>query len=607
MYNKSAGNSILAQYAIHRLYNNSAPDDLYIAAQQELSQIATRNPPGIWGVFTTIHRSAEQKLKNWPEDIHGCLGHYQINPIQIMNPKEVLKQINGLIIGTANNDDRRNYFKRPFQQDADARIEVSIMHGELLLINPQTGQLTKSGKKFNNQEFGLVVLDPQTGYTATYLPGVFPSMTTWQELTKQLSNKAGIPATNNAMLGTQKRKPNKTNAKPAKTNNKTQKQQTTTKWLSYKTTISSCTQSEYLLGRKYAISTLARINSGLTDLIISSANQNPGREIPYEVHTHDLSGKKTVIFDDKQYVRNISMCLDMQSMYDLLQKTNHPGAKKDNPLSEINLDQYLKIFETTPVQDLARNPELAQASAHALGLATHLGKKDLAARLYNFLFQRAKEHKLEPVFEWGQVLISLAGYIYNQQLGKFPAKKEKQKQNKLYLDAYELLSRELAITPTGPVLGSNQAIDDIFKLNWHAQFIVSLMPLIDYQFGTIELDRWLDELLTGYSDKLLKLFVSANELIITRIIPDLQERETNYLAVAFECLSVANSGMPLIQPDYKPDTETKNNLTALIFELQKRYDERTGTYKFISKTGTGQSTARLDITGHVINGLKNMG
>jgi hypothetical protein len=603
MHNKSPGDSILAKYAIHRLYNNSAPDDLYTAAQQELSQIATRNPPGIWGVFTTIHRSAEQKLKTWPEDIHGCIGHYQINPVKTMTPKEVLKQINGLIIGTANNDDRRNYFKRPFQQDADARIEVSIMHGELLPINSNTGQIQKLNKKFNNKfnnkEFGLVVLDPQTGLTATYLPGVFPSTTTWQEFTKQLSNKAGIPATNNAMLGTQKRK-------PAKTNNKTQKQ-TTTKWFAYKTTISSCTQSDYLLTRKYAISTLARINTGLTDLIISSANQNPGREIPYEVRRSiesATSSNKQVIFDDKQYVRNLSMCLDMQSMYDLLSRTNK-AAKIDNPLSGINQDQYLKTFDTTPVQDLARNPELAQAAAHALGLATQLGKKDLAVRLYNFLFRRAKEHVLEPVFEWGQVLISIAEYIYQQQLGKFPAKKEKQ--NKLYLDAYQLLSRELASMTLGPVLGSNHAIDDIFKLNWHTQFIVSLMPLIDYQFGTKELDGIQDELLAGYSDKLPKLLFNANELIVTRIIPDLQNTETNYLAVAFECLSVANSGMQLISPDYKPDAETENNLTALLFELQKRYDERTGTYKFISKTGTVQSTARLDITGHVINGLKNMG
>lgn len=600
---------ILAQYAIHRLYNNSAPEYLYTAAHQELSQISMRNPPGIWGVFTTIHRSPAQKLKTWPEDIHGCIGHYQINPVKTMTPKEVLKQIDGLIIGTANDDDRRNYFPRPYQQDADARIEVSIMHGELLPINPQTGQLTKSGKKFNNQEYGLVVLDQQTGQSATYLPGVFPSMTTWPELTKQLSAKAGIqPARNNAMLGTQKRKPSKTNNKSV---NKTQKQNLNSdtsgrKWFAYKTTISSCTQSEYLLGRKYAISMLARINTGLTDLIVSSANDNPGREIPYEVHTQDSSEKKTVIFDDQQYVRNISMCLDMQSMYNLLQKTNHTSAKIDSPLSVINLEQYLKKFDITPDQDLDRNPELSQSAAHALGLATQLGKKDLAARLYNFLFQRATEHKLEPVFEWGQVLISLARYIHRQQLGKYPSNEKKQKQNKLYLDAYQLLSGELAVMTTGPVLGSNPTEDDIFKLNWHVQFIVSLMPLIDYQFGTDELDRWQDELLAGYSDKLPKLLVSANELITTRIIPDLANTETNYLAVAFECLSVAVSGMPLISPEYKQDQQTKNNLTVLIFELQSRYDARTGTYKFITPTGTEQSTARLDITGHVINGLLSM-
>jgi hypothetical protein len=599
-----SGNSILAQYAIHRLYNNSAPQYLYTSAQQELTQISTRNAPGIWGVFTTIHRSANQKLKTWPEDIHGCIGHYQINPFKPMTTQEVLKQIDGLIVSTATTDDRRNYLPRPFQQDADARIEVSIMCGPLLPINPQNGQIQKSGKNFNNQEYGLVVLDQRTGMSATYLPGVFPSTTTWPELTKQLSGKAGIPSETKATLGTQKRKLAKTNNKSA---NKTQKQQTiTTKWFAYKTTISSCTQSEYLLSRKYAISELMRINTGLTDLIVSTSSQNPGREIPYEVRTQDLSGKKKVIFDDRQNVRNLSMVLDIQRLYARLStssKTQTQIGIPENPLEEINLDQYLKIFDTTSDQELAKNQELAQAAAHALGLAIHLGKKDLAVRLYNFLFQRAKEHKLEPVFEWGQVLIAIAGYIHRQQLGKYFGKTEKQKQNKLYLDAYELLSGELSDMPSGPVLGSTPEIDDIFKLNWHTQFIVSLLPLIDYMFGTEELSRWQDELLMGYSDKLPKLLGLANVLITSRILPDLPKTETNYLAVAFECLSIASAGMPLIQPDYKPDQQTKNNLIALIFELHKRYDERTGTYKFITPTETDQTIARLDISGHVINSL----
>lgn len=600
---------ILAQYAIHRLFNNVVPQYLYTAAQQELTQISTRNPPGIWGVFTTIHRSANQKLKTWPEDIHGCIGHYQINPFKPMTVREVLKQIAELITSTANNDDRRNYFLRPLPQDADARIEISIMCSPLLPINSNTGLIQKLNKKFNNHEFGLIVLDRQTGQSATYLPGVFPSTTKWQELTKQLSGKAGIqPTRNNAMLGTQKRKLTNTNYKY---NNKTQKLNATIntnwqKWFAYRTTTSELIQAEYLLSKEYKLNQLADINNRLTDLIISAIPQNPGHEIPYEVRIQDSSKKTTVIFDDEQYVRNISMVLEMQRLYARLstaRKTQIQIRIPENPLNKIDLDQYLTIFETTPDQELTRNPELAQATAHALGLATHLGKKDLAARLYNFLFQRAKEHKLEPVFEWGQVFISITEYIFNQQLGKYPSKKEKQKQNKLYLDAYQLLSGELADMTTGPVLGSNPVTDDIFKLNWHVQFVVSLMPLIDYQFGTNELDRWQDELLAGYLDKLPKLLGSANELITTRLIPDLPNTETNYLAVAFECVSVAVSGMPLIQPNYKPDTQTKNNLSALIFELQSRYDERTGTYKFITPTGTGQSKARLDITGHIINGL----
>ena len=91
----------------------------------------------------TIHRSPEQALKDWPQDIHGCLGYYQINPVKPMTAKETLSQIAGLVVGTNTTDDRRNYFKRPVEQDSGARIEVSIMHGGLMPINPSTEQITR--------------------------------------------------------------------------------------------------------------------------------------------------------------------------------------------------------------------------------------------------------------------------------------------------------------------------------------------------------------------------------------------------------------------------------------------------------------------------------
>ena len=188
---RSNQSQTLAKYAIHRLFHNASPETLYTDSINELTQIATKSAP-VWGVFTTIHRSPEQALKDWPLDIHGCLGYYQINHVKPMTAKETLSQIAGLVARTNTEDDRRNYFKRPAVQDSGARIEISIMHGSLMPINPSTGQITRLREGFDRQKYGLVVISPKSGYTATYIPDVFPSTTSWQELTKSLLAKAGI-------------------------------------------------------------------------------------------------------------------------------------------------------------------------------------------------------------------------------------------------------------------------------------------------------------------------------------------------------------------------------------------------------------------------------
>ena len=569
--NQGPDTQTLAQYAIHRLFHNSSPDKLYTDTIKELDQLTIKSGP-IWGVFTTIHRSAQQALKDWPQDIHGCLGYYQINPVKAMTPQEILSQIAGLVVGTNTTDNRRKYFTRPVEQDSGARIEVSILHGKLMPINPNTGLITQLGVAFDNQKFGLVVIDAKSGYTATYLPDVFPSTTSWLELSKSLLAKAGIqqqggqPISPISVLGQQTRK-------KKRLVNRTQKNQSnpknSIKWFAYKTTTSTCQLVDYLLAPEHALMRLAKLNSGLADLIISTDKQNSRREIPYEV-VLGQDGKKMVVYDNKQYVRNISMVLDMQSVAEVLtekSKTNKSLIGRiDKPLDWISTRQYLKPFETDNILKFDNSPELAHATAHALGLAKLLGDKHLMDIIYDFLYTRVDAQKLEPSFEWGQVLIALI---------RFNPK-----------DAYfvDMITKELRREPK---LGD----DDIFGVNWHIQVLVAICKA-----GLDKKSVALAKLVSSKGQELFGRFINLAQRLLVG------SAETNFWAVGFEAATgleyLVRTGQVMLGQE--EHVELRNQCVSAIYNLEQRYDYRIGAYKF--KDGN----ARLDITGHVLSGWMNM-
>jgi hypothetical protein len=563
---------VLAQYAIHRLFHNSEPESLSTDAQKELARITAKSSP-IWGVFTTIHRSPEQSLPNWPEDIHGCLGYYQINPINAMSARETLSQIAGLVVRTNTSDDRNKFFPRPVEQDSGASIEVSIMHGKLMPISPSSGQITSLRTGFNNQKFGLVVIDPESGYTATYLPGVFPSTTTWPELTKSLLSKAGIQqGGETSQIGVLGQKTQKKKRLVSGTQKSMMVRNSSIKWFAYRTTTSTCRLVDYLLAPWHALMRLAKLNSGLADLIISMAKQNPHREIPYEVQLGP-DGAKKVLFDNKQYVRNISMYLDMQSVAEVLVEKSRKNKELllghklvDKPLDWISGRQYLKPFETDNILNFDDSPELAQAAAHALGLSKLVGDKHLMNIIYDFLHARVDAHKLEPSFEWGQVLIALIKF------------------NPGDARLVDLLIGELSRIPE---LGA----DDIFGVNWHIQILVAVC-----RAGLNKKSAELGNQVSNIGRTLAAKFIN----LAHRILVD--SAETNYWAVGFEAATgleyLVRSGGVMLGP--KDRIELQNQCVSAVYNLERRYDYKIGAYKF--KDGT----ARLDITGHVLIGWLNL-
>ena len=238
----------------------------------------------------------------------------------------------------------------------------------------------------------------------------------------------------------------------------------------------------------------------------------------------------------------------------------------DKPLDWISRSQYLKPFETDNILPFADYTELAHAAAHALGLAKLLGDKHLMVVIYDFLYTRVDAQKLEPSFEWGQVLIALIRF------------------NPVDAGFVDMITKELGRTPA-------LAEDDIFGTNWHIQVLVAICK------------SGLDK----KSAALAKLVSSKPQELATKLINLAQRQlvssaETNFWAVGFEAASgleylIRSGGVVLGQ---KEQVELQNQCVSAIYNLEQRYDYRIGAYKF--KDGT----ARLDITGHVLSGWMNL-
>jgi hypothetical protein len=105
----------------------------------------------------------------------------------------------------------------------------------------------------------------------------------------------------------------------------------------------------------------------------------------------------------------------------------------------------------------------------------------------------------------------------------------------------------------------------IFKMNWVIQALISFNKIV--------------------SPQLIIIFKTK----INNILQNIKDIETNYIAVAFEGLCYIHKA--------NQSKETISMLFQLLFELETRKNNNNILYNFID------STARIDITGHVINGF----
>ena len=253
-----------------------------------------------------------------------------------------------------------------------------------------------------------------------------------------------------------------------------------------------------------------------------------------------VDSKNNIHIDKTQNVRNVA------TIHDSLYFNKH--LKKHVKKSIINnLNYYKTKFDHN-------KEDMRQASAFLLLALQKLRLHPETIKIICKYLYNSIPH-LEEKFELGEVLIALNTVCPIKQLLL-------NEQREMY---YALVDKK------------RSKLGDIFQYNWQAKFLYSL-----YIQGLTK------------NSKNSHIRQHANELIdkIFNILPQIDEHsETNYLAVTFEAL---HSLLPLI-PNKKDRVLIKDNLLNLFYMLQNRY--KNGLFYF------NNNTARLDITGHVINGL----
>ena len=198
------------------------------------------------------------------------------------------------------------------------------------------------------------------------------------------------------------------------------------------------------------------------------------------------------------------------------------------------------------------NPlKMRQSAPFLMLLISYFYPNDaLVNSIYNFLVNEIKTKTIELNFELGEILMSLACVnptmiidLLNKQVEKI-YREEKTKDIKF---------------------------DDEFKYNWHLKILQNSQMITH-----------------PYFNHLMKKFIMYNKLY--------QDKETNFIAVNYEIVT----GLLKNMKDNKYQHILEQILENTIIELQKRKDKY-GLYSF--KDGT----SRIDITGHVLNGIYNLG
>lgn len=306
-------------------------------------------PDNCFGAFVSVKRS--QKLNEWPEDIHGCIGNWD-NNYKNLEKKRILEIIGDVSYKATNNDNRKNYFETIYK-DAYSTYEIDFMLLPKYKITSNTGKFIKDKNTilFNNNEYGLIV----SGNTrATYLPKVFEKEN-WESIKKKIEVKSGSRNGNNKFY-----------AYEAKIISKQ---------------IYKIFNKQYL--NNYLINYLKFIKNKYQDFV------------PYEYNKNN----DEIIVNREQYVRNIA------TIYDILIFNKKVKILDNKFFEKINrdLDYYVELYKKSNYQE-----EMRQASAFLILALNIVDKKKYKYSIETISKNLYKNiNILEENFELCEVLIAL--------------------------------------------------------------------------------------------------------------------------------------------------------------------------------------------------------
>lgn len=310
------------------------------------------NIKNCFGVFTTVKRSKEQSV-GLSDNIHGCIGYYNRAPFNNLDNNMIFDYLLSSTQSAVYKDERSKLFKKHLIFDSEAKIEISLMKNPLLSINPNNGLINDELiRPFNNEEYGIIIVNDSNDKTATFLPKVFTKDVSWNYIREKILEKANLSINDNVYYKAYKIE-------------------------KYEKKLIDIIKPNYINN--------IFINIG------NFFNQNYNDKIPYALLKADNSGNFNIVSNINDDVRNIATLNDINEMdnkYKVLSLKTLENIEKN---TNIYIDKYKK------------NEQLINQSLSFLILINK--NKDISEDICSKLLSNLDN--MERNFELGQALIAI--------------------------------------------------------------------------------------------------------------------------------------------------------------------------------------------------------
>lgn len=302
------------------------------------------NLSSVFGVFVTIKRHT--KLKQWPEGVHGCIGYIDPNRNKLSSTL-IFQKVLSVSYSAMYSDDRNKYFG-PILIDPYSEIEITYMKLPLYEIDLKNGMILKTKERFNNEKYGLLLLDTKTKNQTTYLPGVFSSQTNWNEISSSLLDKGNVNRNGNV------------------------------KMMCYDTLKISRRIIDIIFSPKISIILFDVFTRNMMDYI---RNNN---YVPYSIDKSGIHVKKN------EFIRNVSSLLDIKKYSD--------NKDYENEIDNIIQKYFYSVLNNLDAQ------ELSFILPYLLKYNTQ--KQDWCSKLSNYY----RKGNIDREFSFSEVVLNLSKY-----------------------------------------------------------------------------------------------------------------------------------------------------------------------------------------------------